>query len=105
MTKIPTDAYDFVKFMEMVWACEMKSRPDGGVDLYGSPLYNNYHNAVMTARRAGFVRTGGAARIGGESWIVMRHPDHKMTEGIRVAAHGGAVVPTYHRFGHHKKSA
>lgn len=44
-------AVQFQAFMEEVWNCECEACDDGGVILRGSPLFDKWHDAVVTARK------------------------------------------------------
>lgn len=94
--KHPTNAIDFVTFMEAVW--EMRSTPtdSGGITLFVSPLYDRYHDAIQSARLFGARRTGGS-RIADENAHVYRFPND--TNSVIIAYGGNACKLSSRRFG------
>lgn len=45
-----TKAQEFQAFMDEVWADTTEPTPDGGLIAYFSPLYDEWHNARVTAK-------------------------------------------------------
>jgi len=88
MTDLPTNANDFIAFMEQVWADKAVPTADGGIQLFWSDLYDKYHNARHTAQACGARRTGGTRRDG------MNADVYKWPDGTRVAIATGKPAST-----------
>lgn len=69
----PKTGRDFVRFMEMVWDMHATPAPDGGITLRQSSLYDEFHDAIATARRFGMENTGNRP-IGDKWWRIYRFP-------------------------------
>lgn len=90
MTGLPHTAESFKRFMEQIWEIHHEPGPDGGITLYQHDLYDEYHNAVTTARRCGAERIG-ATKVDGEPWHVFRFPGDNTGRVVRIAADGNQL--------------
>ena len=66
MTDLPTTATAFIAFMNRVWDIHQEPAPDGGVVLFASADYDEWHDAVSAAKRCGMRRTGSSSPDGND---------------------------------------
>lgn len=67
----PTSTDEFARLMGMIWADDSAPSEDGGMTLYASDWYDDWHDAHRVARQIGLRRTGGSRRDG-EHGIIYR---------------------------------
>lgn len=79
----------FIAHMETVWGGPCEPGPNGGVIMYQHPDYDQDHNAMITARRLGMVRTG-TTQIDGDWWPMYRFPDD-ISPGVAIKHDGSAI--------------
>jgi hypothetical protein len=90
METLPTNAAAFIAFMERVWRIEMEPAEGGGVMLFASPLYDQFHDALAAARACGMKQTG-TTKVDGDWWPVYRFPG--AIDGVRIEPSGNAIQP------------
>jgi hypothetical protein len=95
---LPKTAQQFVAFMESVWSDNSEPSPNGGIIMYTSPLYDEWHNAVHAAQRCGMFRTGTTNALDGTWCGVYRFPNEPWC-GVRITNDGNAVKYTAHHYG------
>lgn len=101
--QIPTQdnvtAMSFIAFMETVWGGDTTPNADGGLTMWQSPLYDRWHNAVITAKRFGAIRTG-ATKIHGDDWTIYMFPNG---DRVAIAKHGGGVTEPVQKEFHRRR--
>jgi len=84
-TELPTTAVAFKRFMEYIW----ESAPINE--------YDQYQNALHTARLCGARRTGGS-NIHGEPAHVFRFPGEPDYIAVKINYQGSGLTISYHGF-------
>jgi hypothetical protein len=96
--QFPQTPNEFASFMALVWDGQLTAVSEGTI-LTGSPLYDAYHDAILSAKRFGMIRTGGT-RVDNEDWEVFRFPHRP--GGVRIKRDGSACELSTVRFGRKK---
>lgn len=85
--------------MQDVWRMDSEPSGDGGMILYGSPLYDEWHDAMHSVVRQGGHRTGGT-KFHGDAWTTFIFPDQSR---VKVRNDGAAVAQCTHKFSHRRR--
>lgn len=94
---IPSNPAEFISLMEKVWDIESDQDGNGGMTLYTSTLYPDWHDAIKVARAIGLTRTGGS-KIGDDPATVYRFTNG---DGITIMNDGDGIKKAS-RFGERK---
>lgn len=92
---LPTNAQAFIAFIEDVWNGGSTSNDDDGMTFFVHPLYDDFADAIVAARKCGMVRTGGG-KLAGEPAQIYRFPG--ASDGVVISNDGNACCPA-RRFG------
>jgi hypothetical protein len=98
----PTNAHAFVNFMTQVWHIESAPH-EGGITLWASPLYDEYADAIVSAKRFGARRTGGS-HLDGKHAHVFRFQSDGDYCAVVITHDGAACRVSQHHYGRRPKS-
>jgi hypothetical protein len=93
----PRTSQQFIDLMIDIWRMDSASTPNGGMQITGSPLYDEWNDAKKVAERCGWYRTGGS-NIDGIWCSVYRH--WETDEGVKILNEGNGIASCQRRRQH-----